>query len=70
MRFSKDELLPRIHRRKDKELEEFIVSEINKELKKLENTNEHYDLIQMQYFLESVFDSKDRREKLLKDIQK
>lgn len=69
MRFSKENLLPRIRRRKDDELEKFLVSEINKELEKLKNTDEDYDLIQMQYFLESVFDSKDRRNEILKKLQ-
>lgn len=69
MRFSKENLLPRIRRRKDGELEKFLVSEINKELEKPKNTDEHYDLIQMQYFLESVFDSKDRRNEILKKLQ-
>lgn len=69
MKFSKENLLPRIRRRKDDELEKFLVSELNKELEKLKNTDEHYDLIQMQYFLESVFDSKDRRNEILKKLQ-
>ena len=69
MKFSKENLLPRIKRRSDDELEKFIVHEINKELEKLENTSEHYDLIQMQYFLESAFDSRDRREELLKKLK-
>lgn len=66
MKFSKENLLPRIKRRNDAELEKFIVNEINKEL---ENTEEHYDPIQMQYFLESAFDSKGRREEILKKIK-
>lgn len=69
MKFSKENLLPRIRRRKNDELEKFLISEINKELEKLKNTDEHYDLIQMQYFLESVFDSKDRRNEILKKLQ-
>lgn len=69
MKFSKENLLPRIRRRNDHELEKFIVDEINKELENLKNTDEHYDLIQMQYFLENVFDSKDRRNEILKKLQ-
>jgi len=69
MKFSKENLLPRIKRRDDAKLEEFIVDEVNKEIEKLENTAEHYDLIQMQYFLESAFDSRDRKEELLKKLK-
>ncbi|MEF3691813.1 MAG: hypothetical protein V3574_02010 [Candidatus Moraniibacteriota bacterium] len=66
MKFSKENLLPRIRRRNDSELENFIVNEINKEL---EDTQEHYDLIQMQYFFESVFDDRERREELLRKLK-
>jgi hypothetical protein len=69
MKFSKENLLPRIRRRNDNELEKFIVNEIDKELEKLKGTDEYYDLIQMQYFLESVFDSKDGRNEILKKFQ-
>jgi len=69
MKFSKKHLLPRIKRRKNVELENFIANKINEELEKIEGNNEDYDLVQMQYFLESVFDSKDRRSEILKKLQ-
>lgn len=69
MKFSNKHLLPRIKRRRDKELENFIVGKINEELEDLEGSNEDYDLIQVQYFLESVFDNKDERDEFLKKLQ-
>jgi len=52
-------LLPRFRRLQNPELEKFIISNINKELTEIKN-DEHYDLIQMQYFLESAFYDKDK----------
>lgn len=46
-------------------MKEFIVKNINKELK---NANSDYNLVQMQYFLESVFDNEKRKKALLKQI--
>jgi tRNA A37 N6-isopentenylltransferase MiaA len=69
MKFSKEYLLPRIKRRNDTELEKFIVNEINKELENLKNTDRHYDLVQMQHFLESAFDDRDKREELLRKLK-
>jgi hypothetical protein len=65
MRFSSELLLPRIKRRGDKKLENFIVRNINNELK----NDVGCDLIQMQYFLESVFDDRGGRQELLKKLE-
>lgn len=62
---NKNLLLPRIKRRHNPKLEKFIISNINKEAK---NQSGHCDFIQMQYFLESVFESRKRRKKILKKI--
>ena len=67
MRFTKKLLLPRIQRRKDAKLEKFVVQNINKELKSAKNG---YNLVQMQYFFESVFYYRDRRMALLSQIKK
>lgn len=58
MKFTKNILLPRFRRPENPELGKFIVSNINKELAKIKN-GEHYDLVQMQYFLESAFNGKE-----------
>lgn len=55
MRMMRKMLLPRIKRQNNLKLEKFIVAEINKELKKSENKDGYFDLIQMQFFFESVF---------------
>lgn len=57
MKFTQKMLLPRITSQQNQELEEFIVQHINKELAEIKNKDCHYDLVQMQYFLESVFNS-------------
>ena len=51
-------LLPRFRRQHNSGLEKFIVNNINKELAKIKDKDYHYDLIQIQYFLESVFQSR------------
>ena len=66
MKFLSELLLPRIKRRGDKKLENFIVRNINKELK----NDESCDPVQMQYFLESVFDNKGRILEVLKKLEK
>ena len=48
-------LLPRIVRQQNPKLERFIIININIELDKIKNKDYHYDLVQMQYFFESVF---------------
>ncbi len=55
MKFTKKMLLPRIKRQQNNKLENFIVSNINKELAKIKDADCNYDFIQMQYFFESVF---------------
>lgn len=65
MVFTKELLLPRIKRRGDSGLESFIVRNINKELK----DNDDCDPIQMQYFLESVFNDRNRRLEILKKLE-
>lgn len=60
MKFTIKMLLPRIIRQKNKELEKFIVQHINKELEEIKNVDCHYDLVQMQYFLESTFNDKEK----------
>ncbi|HOW60651.1 MAG TPA: hypothetical protein P5548_00960 [Candidatus Moranbacteria bacterium] len=65
MRFTKKLLLPRIQRRENAKLEKFVVKSINKELK---SVNLDYNLVQMQYFFESVFLNKSERKKFLKKI--
>lgn len=62
---NKNLLLPRIKRKHNPKLEKFIISSINQEI---ENQSGHYDFIQMQYFLESVFEGRKRRKKMLKKI--
>lgn len=66
MKLTSDLLLPRIKRRNDAELEQFIITSVNTELEKAEENGEHCDLIQMQYFFESVFDDKEILAKLKK----
>jgi len=63
--FTKELLLPRIKRRSDSELENFIVCNINNELK----DNEDCDPIQMQYFLESVFNNRSMRLEILRKLE-
>jgi hypothetical protein len=58
MKFTKEMLLPRFRKQQNPKLEKFIVSNINNELKKIKNKDCNYDLVQMQYFFESVFESK------------
>lgn len=60
MKFTKKMLLPRITRQQNQELENFIVSNINKELEKIKSADSRYDLVQMQYFFESVFYNRKR----------
>lgn len=60
MKFTKNMLLPKFRRQQNPELEKFIVREINKEFSKIKNEDDNYDLIQMQYFLESAFYDKDK----------
>ncbi|EKD58367.1 MAG: hypothetical protein ACD_56C00146G0026 [uncultured bacterium] len=52
-------LLPRFRRLQNPELEKFIIRNINEEIVKIKN-DEHCDLIQMQYFLESAFCGKQK----------
>lgn len=67
MRITKKLLLPRIKRKRDAKLEKFVVQNINKELK---NAKNDYDLVQMQYFLESVYYDQNIRKALLSQIKK
>lgn len=69
MRFSKKLLLPRIKRENNPKLESFVVSQINKELKKIQENDEFYDLVQMQYFFLEMYQNRGRREDLLKRLQ-
>jgi len=67
--FNKKDLLPRIKRRKNQGLEDYIVRSINEEVKNAEE-EDTLDFIQMQYFFESAFDDTNRRQEILdKDNQ-
>lgn len=67
MKFIRKLLLPRIQRKEDTKLEKFVVQNINKELK---NAKSDYNLVQMQYFFESVYFDQNRRKALLSQIKK
>lgn len=55
MKFTRKMLLPRFRRQQNPALEKFIVRNINKELAKIKNEDDSYDLVQMQYFFEFIF---------------
>lgn len=67
MRMTRKILLPRIQRRKDAKLAKFVVHNINNELK---SAKKDYNLVQMQYFFESVYDSRENRKACLSQIKK
>lgn len=66
MKITRELLLPRIRRRNDEKLEKFVVANINKELK---DDDGHYDLVQMQYFFESVFYDRPKVKQFLEKIR-
>lgn len=70
MKFAKKLLLPRIKRENNPKLESFVVSQINKELESIKESDEFYDLVQMQYFFLEMYQSKGRREELIKAISR
>ena len=65
--FNKKDLLPRIKRRKNQVLEDYIVRSINEEVKNAEE-EDTLDFIQMQYFFESAFDDTNRRQEILDKV--
>jgi len=65
--FNKKDLLPRIKRRKNQGLEDYIVRSINEEVKNAEE-EDTLDFIQMQYFFESAFDDTNRRQEILDKV--
>lgn len=69
MKMTKKLLLPRIKRKNDEKLEKFIIANINKELKNPKNKDEHFDLMQIQYFFESAFYDRSKIRQLLNKLK-
>lgn len=65
--FTRENLLPKITRRDNQGLEDFIVRQINEEIKIAEE-GDALDFVQMQYFFESVFDDAQRRLEILDKV--
>jgi len=65
--FTKENLLPKITRRNNQGLEDFVVRQINEEIKIAEE-GDALDFVQMQYFYESVFDDQKSRQEILDKV--